>query len=173
MRERILGSPSRSMHLEIHKETWFPQMILQLLAEWHEEMLLPTLIHLRVELDKLLQDIRHAGNIQTPIINCPKCGKAAHAVEPRVSVCAMILALARFDIASQEQVNGLEKAWAQNRKQRQLDIEGKAPAARVTFETNHDRCAPGPNYAPIVHIFGSLHTRRLADTNPGSMSGLL
>lgn len=86
------------------------------------------LIHLRVALDELLQEIRHAGNIQTPIINRPKCGKAVHAVEPRVSVCAMILALARFDIASKEQVNGLEKAWAQYRKQQQLDIEGKALA---------------------------------------------
>jgi hypothetical protein len=73
-------------------------------------MSLPMLIHLRVELDELLQEFRHAGNIQTPIINCPQCGKAAHAVEPRISVCAMILALARFYIASKEQVNGLEKA---------------------------------------------------------------
>jgi uncharacterized protein (UPF0212 family) len=71
------------------------------------------LVHLRVELDELLQEFRHAGNILTPIIDCPKCGKEAHEVEPRISVCAMILALARFDVASKEQVNSLEKAWAQ------------------------------------------------------------
>ena len=38
----------------------------------------------------------------------------------------MILALARFGIASKEQARALEKAWAEYRKERQLDIEGKA-----------------------------------------------
>lgn len=54
--------------------------------------------------------------------------KAAHAVEPRVSVRAMIRAMDRFDIASKEQVNGLERAWVRYQKQQQLDIEGKALA---------------------------------------------
>jgi hypothetical protein len=49
-----------------------------------------------------------------------------HAEEPRVSVRALILALARFEIASKDQTRALEKAWAQYRKQHRLDIEGRA-----------------------------------------------
>ncbi len=86
------------------------------------------LFHLGVELDELLQEIRQAGNIQSPIINSPEWGKAAHAVEPRVSVCAEVKALARFDSPSKEQVNRMEKIWAQYRKQQQPDIEGKVLA---------------------------------------------
>jgi len=49
-----------------------------------------------------------------------------HAAEPRVSVGALILALARFEIASKDQTRAMEKAWAQYRKQHRLDIEGRA-----------------------------------------------
>ena len=66
-----------------------------------------------------------SGDIKTPMFTCPKCGKTAHAAEPRVSVRAMILSLGRFGIASKEQVRALEKAWAKYRDVHQLDIEGK------------------------------------------------
>jgi len=36
-----------------------------------------------------------------------------HAADPRVSVRALILALARFEIASKDQTRALQKAWAQ------------------------------------------------------------
>jgi hypothetical protein len=49
-----------------------------------------------------------------------------HAPEPRVSVRALILALARFEIASKDQARALEKDWAAYRKQHGLDIEGRA-----------------------------------------------
>ena len=48
-----------------------------------------------------------------------------HAAEPRVSVRALILALARFEIASKDQTRVLEKEWAAYREQHRLDIEGK------------------------------------------------
>jgi hypothetical protein len=41
----------------------------------------------------------------------------------------LILALARFEIASKDQTRALEKAWAQYRKQHRLDIEGRALVA--------------------------------------------
>jgi hypothetical protein len=40
-------------------------------------------------------------------------------------VRALILALARFEIASKDQTRALEKAWARYRKQHWLDIEGR------------------------------------------------
>lgn len=108
------------------QRTWFPEMIVRLRWEWHEGMSIPALIGLRDELDETLQRVRAGRNIQTPIITCPKCGLTGHAAEPRVSVRAVILALARFEIASKDQTRALEKAWAQYRKQHRLDIEGRA-----------------------------------------------
>jgi hypothetical protein len=40
----------------------------------------------------------------------------------------LILALARFEIASKDETRAMEKAWAAYRKQHQLSIEGKVSA---------------------------------------------
>ena len=108
------------------QRTWFPEMVAQLRAEWHEGMSIPALIGLRDELDQTLHRIRAGRNIPTPIITCRRCGMTGHAAEPRVSVRALILAFARFAIASKDQSRALEKDWAAYRKQNRLDIEGRA-----------------------------------------------
>ncbi|HKF06867.1 MAG TPA: hypothetical protein VKB49_31400 [Candidatus Sulfotelmatobacter sp.] len=110
------------------QRTWFPEMIVQLRSEWHEGMSMPALISLRDELDGMLQRIRTSRNIQTPIVTCRKCGTTGPAAEPHVSVRALILAVARFGIASKDQTRRLEKVWAEYRKQNRLDIEGKVPS---------------------------------------------
>jgi hypothetical protein len=110
------------------QRTWFPEMIVRLRAEWHAGMSMPALIGLRDELDGALHRIRAGRNIQTPIITCSKCGLTGPAAEPHVSVRALILALARFEIASKDQTRALERKWAAYRKQHQLDVEGKATA---------------------------------------------
>jgi len=51
-------------------------------------------------------------------------------------VRALILALARFGIASKDETRALEKAWAEHRKQHRLDIEGKV-SSRVTGSCPH------------------------------------
>jgi hypothetical protein len=107
------------------QRTWFPQMISRLHAEWQPEMSMPMIIDLRNKLDEMLHQIRTVGHIQTPVFTCAKCGRRAHAAEPRVSVRAMILALGRFEIAPRDQVKALEKSWAKYREQQHLDIEGK------------------------------------------------
>jgi len=76
------------------QRTWFPEMIVRLRSEWHEGISIPALIGLRDELDETLHRIRAGRNIQTPIITCRRCGKTGHAAEPRVSVRALILAVA-------------------------------------------------------------------------------
>jgi len=118
------------------QRTWFPEMVIRLRSEWNEEISMPALISLRDELDSMLQRIRSGRNIQTPIITCRKCGRTGSAAEPHVSVRALILALARFGIASKNQTRALEKAWAEYRKQHRLDIEGKVPS-RVTGSCPH------------------------------------
>ena len=110
------------------QRTWFPEMIVRLRAEWHAGLSMSALIGLRDELDGALQRIRAGRNIQTPIITCSKCGLIGPAAEPHVSVRALILALARFEIASKDQTRALEKEWVAYRKQHQLDIEGKTTA---------------------------------------------
>jgi hypothetical protein len=110
------------------QRTWFPEMIVRLRSEWHEGVSMPALISLRDELDAMLQGIRTGRNIQTPIVTCRRCGTTGPAAEPHVSVRALILAVARFGIASRDQTRRLEKAWAEYRKQHRLDIEGKAPS---------------------------------------------
>jgi hypothetical protein len=108
------------------QRTWFPEMVAHLRAEWHEGMSIPALMRLRDELDETLHRIRAGRNMQTPIITCPRCGMTGHAAEPRVSVRALILALARFAIAPKDQTRAQEKEWAAYRKQHRLDIEGRA-----------------------------------------------
>lgn len=110
------------------QRTWFPEMIARLRSEWREGMSMPALISLRDELDGLLQRIRASRNIRTPIITCRRCGMTAPGATPHVSVRALILALARFQIASHDHVHVLEKTWAAYRKQHRLTIEGKVVA---------------------------------------------
>jgi hypothetical protein len=99
------------------QRTWFPEMIVRLRSEWYQGMSMPALISLRDELDGMLQRIRTGRNIRTPIVTCRRCGTTGPAAEPHVSVRALILAVARFGIASKDQTHPLEKAWAEYRKQ--------------------------------------------------------
>jgi hypothetical protein len=110
------------------QRTWFPEMVVRLRAEWQAGMSMPALISLRDELEGLLHRIRAGRKIQTPIITCRRCGVTGPAAEPHVSVRALILALARFEIASKDETRAMEKAWAEYRKQHRLDIEGKVPS---------------------------------------------
>jgi hypothetical protein len=107
------------------QRTWFPEMIVRLRADWQAGMSMPALINLRDELEEMLRRIRTGRNIKTPVITCRKCGFTGPAAEPHVSVRALILALARFEIASKEEARALEKTWATYRKEYQLNPEGK------------------------------------------------
>src|SRR5499425_2464685 len=95
-RERMLTRRPQEMPSGDAQRTWFPEMTVRLRSEWHEGMSIPALISLRDELDEMLHRIRAGRDIQTPIITCGRCGMTGHAAEPRVSVRALILALARF-----------------------------------------------------------------------------
>jgi hypothetical protein len=144
------------------QRTWFPEMVVRLRSKWHEGVSMPTLISLRDELDGMLQRIRTGRNIQTPIITCRRCGTTGRAAEPHVSVRALILALGRFGIASKDQTRALEKAWAEYRKQRQLDIEEKSP--RGSREPAHiDDRGRGGSLARIRRMCKS-RSRCIAET---------
>ena len=107
------------------QRTWFPEMIVTLRQEWKPPMSCVALIELRDRQDAMLQAIRSERKILSPIMKCPKCRREGRMAPPKVSVRALILALARFGIAQPEEVKKLEKAWALYRKQNQLDLYGK------------------------------------------------
>jgi len=110
------------------QRTWFPEMVVRLRAEWQVGMSMLALISLRDELEGMLHRIRDSRNIHTPIITCRRCGMTGPAAEPHVSVRALILALARFEIAPKDEMRTVEKAWAAYRKQHRLSVEGKVSA---------------------------------------------
>ena len=113
------------------QRTWFPQMIRRLRSEWHAEMPMAMLVDLRDTLDEMLHQIRRLGNIQTPIITCRKCGRTGHAAEPQVSVRAMILALARFEIAPRSK-SRLWKRRGQNTVRNTSWIMKESPEASLS-----------------------------------------
>jgi hypothetical protein len=119
------------------QRTWFPEMIQKLRAEWHAGMSLPELVRLRDSLDSMLTEIRCTRKIRSPIFRCPQCGHMGPQAEPRVSVRAMILSLARFNIADLEHVKVLERQWALYRETNQLDLYGKP----VAGESPSNDCA--------------------------------
>jgi hypothetical protein len=111
------------------QRTWFPEMILKLRSEWHVGMSFPNLIKLCDSLDSMLHDIRFTRKIQSGIFKCPCCGHIGPGSEPRVSMRAMILSLARFKIAGAEHTKVLERQWAVYREKNRLDLYGKAVAS--------------------------------------------
>jgi hypothetical protein len=108
------------------QRTWFPEMVESLRIRWRTGLPLDDLILLRDQLDEMLRRMRTEKHLCTPVIRCAKCGHVGEAAEPHVSVRALILSLGRFGIASAEEVKALEKSWSLYRKQKGLDLHGKA-----------------------------------------------
>jgi hypothetical protein len=103
---------------------WFPEMIDYLRENWRRAMAFDALVHLRDELELMLQKIRAARQFSPAVIRCGQCGRRHAAPEPRVTVRSMILSLLRFQIAPADETHTLEKAWAAYRKQNDLGIYG-------------------------------------------------
>jgi hypothetical protein len=101
-------------------------MIQKMRAEWHVGMSFTDLIELRDSLDSILREIRFTRGIHPPVFKCPACGHIGPGAEPKVSVRAVILSLARFQIAEAEHTKVLEREWAVYQKKNQLDLYGKA-----------------------------------------------
>ncbi len=124
------------------QRTCFPEMIVRLRSEWYQGMSMPALISLRDELDGMLQRIRTGRNIQAPIVTCRRCGTTGPAAEPQVSVRALILAVARFGIASEGSNPPAGKCVgripqttpARRRRKSALTCSAKLPALTIPSE---------------------------------------
>jgi hypothetical protein len=110
------------------QRVWFPEMLARLRCEWDSQMSFPALIELCDRLDAMLQQIRSERHIVSPVLSCPRCGTTGPSAEPHVTVRALILALGRFGIASQQETKRIERAWAKFRVQNGLDLHGQASA---------------------------------------------
>jgi hypothetical protein len=113
------------------QRTWFPEMVEVLRAEWRAQLSWNELIALRDRLDAMLQHIRTSRHIEPANANlpCPCCGAPMTQGSPGVSVRAIILALARFGLASEAEVKALERGWKKHRQATNCDLNGKPGAA--------------------------------------------
>jgi len=107
------------------QRTWFPEMVVELRNRWRSGLSLTELMELRDDLDAMLHRIRSERNIRTPVIRCRRCGHVGPAMEPDVSIRAVIIALGRFSIVSAEEMKTIDKRWAVYRKANGLDLHGK------------------------------------------------
>lgn len=112
-------------------QSWFPEMIEMLRAQWQPELTWEGLVHLRDRLDAELKRIRLERGIPIRAVGdidrtlpCPICGRVGQPIGPRISVRAMILALKRFELADPVTVRNLERGWAEQRTLRGLDLYG-------------------------------------------------
>jgi hypothetical protein len=86
----------------------------------------------------MLQAIRSERKILSPIMKCSKCHWEGRMAPPKVSVRALILALARFGIAQPEELKKLEKEWSLYRKQNQVDLYGKQQSSTGNCAMHRD-----------------------------------
>ena len=110
-------------------------------SKWQRGLSFEELIHLRNELDELLQQIRAERNIRPPVVKCSQCGHIGEPAAPHVSVRAMILSVIRLDIDDSNATRAVEKHWKAYQKENRLDLNGKA-AAHGT-----ERPSPAPNHS--------------------------
>jgi len=117
-------------------QTWFPEMVESLRASWRTDLSWSEIVELRQNMQAQLEQIRASRGIRPPVSTCPICGRTGPEAPRRVSVRAMLLALSRFSIASEDVVRRLEKSWAKYRAAESLDLEG-APVSNVSQGEAH------------------------------------
>ena len=123
------------------QRTWFAEMVDSLRARWHRSMSITELIEFRGQLDAMLQSIRSERGILPALQYCQHCKTRHRAAPPRVSVRALILALARFQIASLDESRALEKSWKRYRLSQQLDLFGQPVETLTPVVTPPRGCA--------------------------------
>jgi len=114
--------------------TWFAELVTALRHSWRPELTGDGLIGLRDELQRRLDEILRIRRIVPARLRCFHCGHVGPGAPPRLSVRAVILALRRFAVESEDTVRRLDKGWAKYRALHQLDGYGRGaePAAEAS-----------------------------------------
>lgn len=111
-------------------QTWFPELVAELRGAWRRDLSWDAVIDLRNRLQRRLEHILNSRGIGPARVRCFHCGHIGPGAPPVISVRAVLLALRRFGIESEEAVRELDKAWATHRALDQLTLYGEPAAAR-------------------------------------------
>jgi hypothetical protein len=113
-------------------QVWYPSVVALLRAGWHSGITLPEIIALRRVLQTELTDYRSRRGILPPTIHCWSCGAIGPASPPSISVRAVLFALRRFGIESDDRVREREREWKRYRAAHGLDQYGQAAGTSET-----------------------------------------
>lgn len=101
---------------------WFPAAVDELRDRWSRSLTMAELVTLRDHLDAVVQRIRAEAGI---LPAKTRSGAPRRRGLPRVSVRSMIVALGRFGIAPEIDVEELDLRWKRYRSEHRLDPYGK------------------------------------------------
>ena len=105
--------------------TWFPELVDELRASWQPDLGWEAIIGLRDRLQAMVEEIIVTRGIKRARVRCFHCRHIGPGAPPVISVRAVLLALQRFGIETQDAVDRLDKAWAKYRAQQLLDLRGQ------------------------------------------------
>lgn len=112
--------------------TWFAELVSELRASWRPNLGWEAIIALRDQLQRVLEEILITRGIKRARFRCSHCGHVGPGGPPIITVRAVLLALQRFGIESEDVVRKLDKAWAKQRALQHLDMRG-APVQLRSF----------------------------------------
>ena len=118
-------------------QTWFPEIVSDLRASWQADMTWDAIIDLRKRLQQRLEQVLRSRGITPATVRCIHCGHVGPGAKPVISVRAVVLALQRFGIESEDSVRKLDKAWAKHRVQQHLDLRGEPVQHRSAADHVH------------------------------------
>jgi hypothetical protein len=125
-------------------QVWYPSVVEVLRREWHADLSWDDIVKLRDKLQLDLDRHQKLHGIIRATFRCPDCGAVGRGAEPSISVRAMIIALRRFGIESDEQSIARERAWKRHRAKQHLDLYGHSVTTTATAASNESR-------APCAH----------------------
>jgi len=120
-------------------QTWFPALVAELRESWRAGLAWQAMIDLRGELQRSLDGILSSRGIKPATVRCSYCGHVGPGAPPSISVRAMLLALRRFGIESEDTVRQLEKSWARHRALHHLDVYGQPDEGAVVHRHGEEQ----------------------------------
>ena len=118
-------------------QTWFPELVAELRRSWRTDLTWDAVIDLRDRLQHSLERILSSRGIEPATVRCLHCGHVGPGSSPAISVRALLLALRRFGIETEDRVRQLAKEWSRHRALHRLDLYGGAPESRARGVHGH------------------------------------
>lgn len=104
--------------------TWFPELKEMLKERWDSNFSIPEQFKLVKELNDKLNQIRKDGNMQPPMMWCPKCQKRERGAFIQVSITAMYYAVDKLNLINGFEFKELMRNWEKYSKIENIDVYG-------------------------------------------------